>query len=195
MYAFFMLNTGLRPGEALALQRKDVDLKKRTVKVNKTYLEKEKKIQNSTKTLSSKRIVPIPSDTVKLLKQYMLKQPKKDPEDPLFQTETGRRPTQSYLRKRFRFAGDAIKCNWVNLHTMRHTYASRLFQKKIDIKVISKLLGHKKVSTTYDIYVHLIDDVVKKSVKVLNTGKLAKLPEKSRKKKDNVRKLKKASTH
>jgi integrase len=38
MYALFMDNTGLRPGEALALIRSDVDIKKRTVKVTKTYL-------------------------------------------------------------------------------------------------------------------------------------------------------------
>ncbi|MHB8061329.1 MAG: tyrosine-type recombinase/integrase [Ruminiclostridium sp.] len=181
MYALFMGNTGLRPGETTALNRSDIDFKKKTVKVTKTYLAKQKKVQNAPKTASSKRTVPIPSDIIKLLQEYMLKQPNKKPDAPLFQTETGSRPTPSYLRKRFKYAGEAIGCGWVNLHTMRHTYASKLFRKKVDIKVISKLLGHKKVSTTYDIYVHFIDNIVEESVQVLNAGLPETLPGKSRK--------------
>jgi integrase len=200
MYAFFMLNTGLRPGEALALTRADVDLKKKIVKVRKTYLEKEKKVQNSPKTESSRRTVPIPDNTVTLLKEYMLKQPKQKPEDPLFQTASGRRPTPSYLRKRFKFAGEAIGCEWVNLHTMRHTFASRLFAQGKDIKVISKLLGHAKISTTYDIYIHIINDVVEESIDVLNTDIKTPqtLPKRSNSKPNSIRemrKLKKASSH
>jgi site-specific recombinase XerD len=114
----------------------------------------------------------------------------------------GKRPTQSYLRKRFKFAGEAIKCPWVNLHTMRHTYASRLFKEKIEVKVISELLGHKDVSTTYDIYVHFIDNIVEESVQVLNTSIPENLPKKSRKgekkkknKKNNVIDLQKVSSH
>jgi len=195
MYALFMLNTGLRPGEALALARADVDLKAKTVKVRKTYLEKEKRIQNSTKTEASRRTVPIPDETVPLLREYMLKQPYQKPSDPLFQTQTGKRPAPSYLRKRFKFAGEAIGCSWINLHTMRHTFASRLFAKGIDIKVISKLLGHAKVSTTYDIYVHIISDLVENSIDVLNTDieTPKDLPRKSNSKRNTIIKLKKTA--
>ena len=48
---------------------------------------------------------------------------------------------------------------------------------KVDIKVISQLLGHKDVSTTYDIYVHFIDNIVADSVQVLNFGTPDRLPE------------------
>jgi integrase len=181
MYALFMVNTGLRPGEALALQRSDVDLKKRVVKVTKTYLDRQKRIQNAPKTESSRRTVPIPSEVIKLLEAYMLQQPNKKPDAPLFQTDAGRRPTMSYLRKRFKSAGAAIGCEWVNLHTMRHTYASKLFKKKVEIRVIKDLLGHKDVSTTYDIYVHFIDNIVEDSVQVLNDDIPNDLPSKSRK--------------
>ncbi|MBP3267833.1 MAG: tyrosine-type recombinase/integrase, partial [Ruminococcus sp.] len=44
------------------------------------------------------------------------------------------------------------------LHTLRHTYASTLLRKGIDIKVVSALLGHKKVSTTYNTYIHIIEE-------------------------------------
>jgi integrase len=170
--------------------------------LRKPYLEKQKKLQNAPKTESSKRTIPIPIDIIKPLEEYMLKQPNKKPGDPLFQTENGKRPTMSYLRKRFKYAGKAAGCEWVNLHTMRHTYASKLFRKKVDIKVISTLLGHKDVSTTYDIYVHFIDNMVEDSVQVLNGEIPETLPEKSRKgekktkkKTDNVIDMKKASSH
>lgn len=194
MYALFMVNTGLRPGEALALSRSDINFTKKTVKVSKTYIAKLNKVQNVPKTASSKRTVPIPDKIIDLLKEYMLKQPNKKPNAPLFQTANGNRPTFSYLRKRFKSAGEAIGCGWVNLHTMRHTYASKLFKNRVDIKIISKLLGHKDVSTTYDIYVHLIDDVIEESVQILNDGLPETLPEKSRKKIDNVTNLPKACT-
>lgn len=195
MYALFMGNTGLRPGEALALTRSDIDFKRKCVKVTKTYIERLRKVQNAPKTDSSRRTVPIPDKIIPLLQEYMLMQPNKNSDAPLFQTETGKRPTPSYLRKRFKSAGKAIGCDWVNLHTMRHTFASKLFKKKIDIKVISKILGHKDVSTTYNIYIHFIDNVIEDSVQVLNEDLPDKLPEKTKKKVDNVTPLRKVSTH
>lgn len=53
---------------------------------------------------------------------------------------------------------------------MRHTFASRLLRAGTDIKEISELLGHEKVSTTYDLYIHLIEPGTKAaSVSILNS--------------------------
>ena len=120
----------------------------------------------------------------------MLKQKKKDDTDPLFQTLTGTMLTPRNVLRQFKAAGERIGCDWVNLHTMRHTFASRLFKKKVDIKIISKLLGHKDVPTTYNIYVHFIDNMVDDSIEVLNVDLPEQLPEKKEKKKDTVTKLK-----
>lgn len=73
-----MSNTGLRPGEAIGLNRNDIDLKKNTVRVNKTFVNILKENQKSTKTMTSKRTIPIPEKMVKLLKEYMMKQKKKE---------------------------------------------------------------------------------------------------------------------
>ncbi|MFA5385879.1 MAG: phage integrase SAM-like domain-containing protein, partial [Eubacteriales bacterium] len=56
MFALFMLKTGLRPGEAIALKRSDLDCGHRKIKVNKTYVRVLKGVQNSTKTRPSKRV-------------------------------------------------------------------------------------------------------------------------------------------
>jgi integrase len=189
MFALFLENTGLRPGEAVALNRSDLDFKKNKVKVNKTYVRVLKSKENSPKTRSSKRSVPVPENIIKLMKEYMIKQPNQKDSDPLFQTLTGTRTSPRNILRQFKAVGEKIGCEWVNLHTMRHTYASRLFKEKVDIKIISKLLGHKNVTTTYNTYVHFIDNTVEDSVAILNTGLPETLPEKSRKKKDNVSKL------
>ena len=44
-------------------------------------------------------------------------------------------------------------------HNVRHTYASKLLEKGVDIKTISTLLGHSNISITADIYVHVIPEV------------------------------------
>lgn len=44
----------------------------------------------------------------------------------------------------------------VTLHTFRHTHASMLIARKVDIKTISKRLGHERITITYDLYGHLL---------------------------------------
>ena len=41
-----------------------------------------------------------------------------------------------------------------NFHSLRHTYATNCVMNNIDIKSLSEMLGHSKVSTTLNLYVH-----------------------------------------
>ena len=50
------------------------------------------------------------------------------------------------------------------MHTLRHTYATRCFEAGVDIKAISEQLGHANVKTTYNVYVHLLDDTKAKEI-------------------------------
>lgn len=54
------------------------------------------------------------------------------------------------------------------LHTLRHTYATRCFEAGVDIKAVSEQLGHKTVKTTYNVYVHLLDDTKAKEIDKLD---------------------------
>ncbi|HAN20476.1 MAG TPA: hypothetical protein DCP51_02175 [Clostridiales bacterium] len=53
------------------------------------------------------------------------------------------------------------------MHSLRHTFATTLIRKGIDIKIISNLLGHRKISTTYDIYIHVIEQQKKDALNVI----------------------------
>ena len=43
-------------------------------------------------------------------------------------------------------------------HVFRHTFATNCYHKGIDVKILSRLLGHADVNITYNIYVHLYGD-------------------------------------
>lgn len=42
------------------------------------------------------------------------------------------------------------------IHSLRHTYASRLLKRGVDVSVVSKLLGHSDINTTYSKYIHVL---------------------------------------
>ena len=54
------------------------------------------------------------------------------------------------------------------IHSLRHTFASLLFAKGVDVKIVSKLLGHSSIKITYDIYVHLFDKDIQYITSVLD---------------------------
>ena len=55
----------------------------------------------------------------------------------------------------------------LQFHALRHSYATRLKENKVDIKIISELLGHSDWKITESIYVHATFEHKKKSVKEL----------------------------
>ncbi len=57
----------------------------------------------------------------------------------------------------------------IKLHQFRHSHATYLLNKKIDIHIISKRLGHSKVSTTLDVYTHSNLLQEKRLIKSLNS--------------------------
>lgn len=56
----------------------------------------------------------------------------------------------------------------LNFHSLRHTFATRLREQNVDIKVISELLGHSDWKITQSIYVHASLDYKKDSVDAFN---------------------------
>lgn len=54
-----------------------------------------------------------------------------------------------------------------NFHALRHMYATRLIENRVDVKTVSLLLGHADVQTTLRIYVHSTDETKASSVSTL----------------------------
>ena len=55
-----------------------------------------------------------------------------------------------------------------NFHSLRHTYATRLFENNVPIKTVQALLGHKDIATTMNIYTHVMPEKMTNEFQCLN---------------------------
>lgn len=172
-----ILNTGMRMGEALALKWGDVDLANKTINVSRNAIiiknrngidsdtkKRKLKIQTSTKSQNGNRIIPLNKAAYSAIK-YFLQQRNSDF---VISTKIGGSvypaPFQSTLDSICREAG--IKR--FGIHALRHTFASKMLESGVDIKVVSKILGHSSVKITYDIYIHVLENQKKNAVESID---------------------------
>ncbi|MBR1676808.1 MAG: tyrosine-type recombinase/integrase [Clostridia bacterium] len=134
----FLLSTGLRIGEALALTKNDVDFDKHTVHVCKDVVFiKDKRIVQTPKSATSYRTVPIPTAICEQLKGVKTKL--------LFPV------TYNAVNKSIQRLRKVLGFNFT-IHTLRHTYATRLEEAQISPKIKQKLLGHSSLEMTQNVY-------------------------------------------
>lgn len=112
-------------------------------------------IQHTPKTKSANRDVPLNKKALEAFKALKKINPESDY---VLTTETGNRTFATTLNKQL--ARAYKRCNIANagVHTLRHTFATRLFEKKADVKTISVLLGHSSTAITYNTYIHVIQE-------------------------------------
>jgi integrase len=163
---------GLRRGEALGLQWKDVDFKKGliTVKNNLTY--DGLRIPKNGKF----RTIPISAPIQKVLieqrdmqrKSKELLWDKYHRSDYVCTKEDGTILDPSTVSSRF---GQILKREGiphVRYHDLRHTAASLMILEGVDLKTISEILGHSSISITADVYGHVLEEQKRKAVGTLD---------------------------
>lgn len=157
---YFLLNTGLRISEALALDMKDIDTENKLITINKHLLHDNNRpiIENRTKTENSER-------TVILLDRVIERLPKK--KGLLFSNEDGSPLTQKQLRCRFDNYKKEFGVN-ITWHQLRHGYATMLFEAGVDEKDAQELMGHSDIATTRNIYTHIRNKRKSETAKKLN---------------------------
>ncbi|MBY5034090.1 site-specific integrase [Streptococcus gallolyticus] len=169
----FLLATGCRINEALALSWSDIDLENATISITKT-LNHLGQI-NSPKSKASYRDIDIDQDTITMLKAYQLRQIQEAWK--LGQTETvvfsdfihdypKNKTLATRLRTHFKRAGVSN----IGFHGFRHTHASLLLNSGIPYKELQHRLGHSTLSMTMDIYSHLSKENAKKAVSFYETA-------------------------
>ena len=175
-----LLNTGLRLGEAVALEwKRDIDLEKKTLTVHGNVVKVRDRSENATKKYITKeqstaktdagtnRVITLNDDALfaledlkKVTGQFQY----------VFSTKQGNRSSERDIDKLVRrvitmagFPPEKVH----GPHSLRHTFATLLLKNKTDIKTVSTLLGHSDVTITYNTYIHVIQELQAEAIESL----------------------------
>lgn len=169
----FLLATGCRINEALALSWSDIDLENAVVHITKTLNYKQE--TNSPKSKASYRDLDIDQATVTMLKAYKIRQIQEawkigKTETVVFSDFIHEYPNNRTLQTRLRTHFKRANVTNIGFHGFRHTHASLLLNSGIPYKELQHRLGHSTLSMTMDIYSHLSKESAKKAVSFYETA-------------------------
>jgi len=161
----FLLATGCRRGEALALRWKDIELDKGGVRIERSLEQSRSGVRvKSPKTAYSRRSIAISPWLVAELRAHRASQLEqrlalglgKAPDDGLvFARWDGSPHVPLWATQKFTRTMRALGIAGITLHALRHTHASSLIASGIDVLTISRRLGHATPSITLGVYGHL----------------------------------------
>jgi integrase len=156
------LQHGLRPGEALALRWRDVDLAARTMSISAT-LTPDRRI-GPAKTENATRTLRLTQRAVQALASHRLQAGERavDPDALVFVTETGTPEHMNNVSRRWRTLKDALGPSIIppamTMYELRHSYASLMLKQGANIADVSKQLGHANVRITLQAYAWALED-------------------------------------
>lgn len=173
LYLFFLtaFKTGARIGELCALEWRDVDYRRKTVKICKTA--KDQHIKPTTKTYISRSV-----DLTDQLSTALIQGKKNDKEHcfklgikqkHIFHSR-GLLLAQNTIRRKWERALDQCGISHKRLHDIRHTFASTLLSRSVPLLYVSHQLGHSSPNITLNVYGHFMPSENKGLVNVLDGG-------------------------
>ena len=169
-----LIYTGMRVGELLGMRWKDVDFENDLISVTGNAVSckvKGKYVmvrQDSPKTNSGYRYIPLTPPAKEALKKLYEITGKKEY---VMTNELGN--IFSYHHTNRMFHAILKRCNiqvpkGTGVHSLRHTFASLLFEHDTDVKTVSEILGHCETGITEDIYIHITNK--RKALAMKNLG-------------------------
>jgi integrase len=166
----FILGTGLRRGEALALRWEDIDLDRAQARVKGSLVRQGGGlVVSDTKTEMSRRTVALSPAIVGLLVRHKATQAAErlragnlwEDSGFVFTTATGAAVEPQNLLRTVHVAARKVGLDGVKVHTLRHTYATTALLHGVPLKVVSVNLGHASIQITADVYGHVTDDAAR----------------------------------
>lgn len=147
---FFLLYTGCRVGEALALQYEDIDFENNTISINKTIIFDNgiPIIQNHTKTDAGNRSVPLLAPLKELIPRN---------KNGFIFNDNGAPLKKGQLYFRWRQFKRKYNVD-ISPHQLRHAYATILYDAGLPVKDSQLLLGHNSAEVTQNIYTHISEE-------------------------------------
>lgn len=167
--------TGLRPQEICALRWDNVSLVNKTISVKKAVVKEtefdedwnvvsRRSVIGKTKTKKSVRNIAIPDAVVMALQEWLLHCQENDIKSEYvfpntktgeFRKYSGLRSSLERFKKKHGLEGEGI-----TLYTFRHTFATVLLEERENPRIVADMMGHEKISTTLDLYSHVVTNSV-----------------------------------
>ena len=155
--------TGMRVGELRALTWKDIDLKNKTLTINKNMMNVgSKSTVSNTKTKTSERIIFLDDTTIKELKEY-----RKNSNSFNIAGRLVNHPKRHYIGSTLKsILASFPELGKITPHGFRHTHATLLFEGGSTPKDVQNRLGHKDITTTLNTYTHITEEKNKETTAI-----------------------------
>lgn len=184
----------MRIAECVGLTRKDIDFENELISVNHNLLYRKidgkcRFLISTPKTESSIRCIPMcpevlaelagliaildtlydtPSPTIDGYTDFIFRNRYGDLLNPHSLNRAIERIIRDYNAEELKLAEEDQRLPLLlphfSVHSLRHTFCTRMFEVESNHKAIQTIMGHAEISTTLDIYAHITEDTLKKSV-------------------------------
>lgn len=160
---FFLINTGCRKSEALAIRREDIDFENKIIHIRNHVIHDGNRpvFENVLKSEAAHRDIILTDRLAEAL-------PKKFDGFLFSMDGDGKEPlTKKAFDVRWKSYCDKYGLE-ITAHQLRHGYATMLFEAEVDIKDAQVLMGHSDINLTRSVYTHIRDARMKKTAAKIN---------------------------
>lgn len=176
-----IMYTGLRISEALGLKWEDVDFENKCIKVKRnlsriknrdkdTGGENYKYVETTVKKKASERTIPLSDRAYEVLEYLKTNNKITNDTDYVCVSKNGKIAGQRNITRTLNSMLVRGKCSVkkCGLHSLRHSFGSFLVSKGVDIATVSTLMGHEDITTTYNVYTHVLKQQQIDAIKVFD---------------------------
>ena len=176
-----IMYTGLRISEALGLKWEDVDFENKCIKVKRnlsriknrdkdTDGENYKYVETTVKKKASERTIPLSDRAYEVLEYLKTNNKSTNDIDYVCVSKNGKIAGQRNITRTLNSMLVRGKCSVkkCGLHSLRHSFGSFLVSKGVDIATVSTLMGHEDITTTYNVYTHVLKQQQIDAIKVFD---------------------------
>ena len=156
-----MFYASLRIGEWQAIELRDLNFDNDTILINK-QVDKSGHLKDHTKGRSN-RIVRIPHPFMLELKAYV-EERCFNPTDYIFQSKRGAYLSRTTFRRMLYKHLEMAGLSKITPHGLRHSFATRMFDRGYDVKEVQEHLGHASMETTMKYYIHYTKTKQKRNI-------------------------------